>query len=403
MSSAKKILSIFLICVLFFGLFEASLRLAGFRFYPSDLRFILDNDERLFVLDGGSSFYVTNPKKARIFIDQKFPVEKKKNTFRIFILGESVVNYLGKFGALKEKLRSRYPSKDFEIINVGGLSYGSSRLLIAFPEILEYNPDLIILYSGNNEFEEDMLRAMPKENFLTRLNNKFLYFRAYQLISKLYADVRMVYLRSQCLAQAKQPSLLFSLPSPNWNKVFGAAEKNNIYAAYQKNIETMATIARAQSVKLIISTVAYNQIGSPPFRSLNYETYEDFRPLVTPEKISEWLRSDIKNPFVEYAIGEFFYQERNFPAAKRHLIKAFILDASPHRANQITNDIIRKIAAQYTLILADVESAVAANSEGGIISQKFLSDHCHFYPEKEKQLIVIDEFYDAINKSGFIF
>ena len=41
------------------------------------------------------------------------------------------------------------------MVNCGGISYASYRLVPILEEVLGYEPDLIILYTGHNEFLED--------------------------------------------------------------------------------------------------------------------------------------------------------------------------------------------------------------------------------------------------------
>jgi len=40
---------------------------------------------------------------------------------------------------------------------VAGNTYASSRVKVVFDEVLRYEPDLIVIYSGNNEFLEDFV------------------------------------------------------------------------------------------------------------------------------------------------------------------------------------------------------------------------------------------------------
>ena len=55
------------------------------------------------------------------------------------------------------------PSKKWEVVNCGGVSYASYRLVPILEEVLEnYTPDLVILYTGQNEFLEDRTYAHLK-------------------------------------------------------------------------------------------------------------------------------------------------------------------------------------------------------------------------------------------------
>ena len=186
-----------------------------------------------------------------------------------------------------------------------------------------------------------------------------------------------------------------------WGQTFVDADKLNIYENYKYNIESMIRMAKNKSIKLILSTVAYDQLVIPPFYSLSYGRYENFKKADPYKQIEKWIDKNTEDPFIEYAIGEFFYQHKNFYEAKRHLERAFVLDAQPHRANKITNNIVRKLAKQYEIPLAEVEAKASENSVGGILSLDLFNDHCHLNQRGQK--ILLDEFYEVIINRNYIF
>ncbi len=95
--------------------------------------------------------------------DQQFSQVKPANGLRVFCLGGSAakgwphgVDYTYP-SFLKQKLQQAYPEKSIEVINVAGWSYASHRAKFIFDEIIEYDPDLVLIYSGNNEFLENLV------------------------------------------------------------------------------------------------------------------------------------------------------------------------------------------------------------------------------------------------------
>ena len=46
------------------------------------------------------------------------------------------------------------PTPHWEVINAGLLSYGSYRVAMVMEELITYEPDLFIVYTGHNEFLE---------------------------------------------------------------------------------------------------------------------------------------------------------------------------------------------------------------------------------------------------------
>jgi hypothetical protein len=93
-----------------------------------------------------------------------FAAEKPPNGFRVFLLGGSAAGGwpydLGGFSIadhLRKKLEILYPGHAIDVINAAGGTYASHRVRFVFDEIIDYDPDLIVLYSGNNEFLENFV------------------------------------------------------------------------------------------------------------------------------------------------------------------------------------------------------------------------------------------------------
>ena len=91
---------------------------------------------------------------------QAFAVEKPTQGFRVFTLGGSSVygfpwDASVAFPAiLGDLLQRAHPMLRIESINAGAMSYAMHRLELLSRELAEYDPDLVIIYSGHNEFIE---------------------------------------------------------------------------------------------------------------------------------------------------------------------------------------------------------------------------------------------------------
>ena len=116
-----------------------------------------NDDSRIFVDSSLHPGYMeTDPVKRVSFVRQRFLRDKPEGVFRIVALGGSSVKYLEpEFNELERILSAEFDQFDeIEIINCGGVAYGRHRRVIVMREMLEYRPDLILLYTGHNEFEE---------------------------------------------------------------------------------------------------------------------------------------------------------------------------------------------------------------------------------------------------------
>jgi lysophospholipase L1-like esterase len=88
---------------------------------------------------------------------ERFLREKPAGTFRIFCVGGSTTRgwpfhkKLSYPALLGLYLRDLFPDKKIEVINAGFMASDSTSDLPLVAEILEYGPDLILLYEGRNE------------------------------------------------------------------------------------------------------------------------------------------------------------------------------------------------------------------------------------------------------------
>ncbi|MEO6244347.1 MAG: SGNH/GDSL hydrolase family protein, partial [Opitutaceae bacterium] len=105
--------------------------------------------------------YRTSRTREPLIASQAFPVVKPLNGYRVFCFGGSTVYghpYLGDTAFpkwLELELAGSDPSRAWQAINCGGVSYASYRIAPMVREVLQYQPDLIVLATGHNEFLED--------------------------------------------------------------------------------------------------------------------------------------------------------------------------------------------------------------------------------------------------------
>jgi tetratricopeptide (TPR) repeat protein len=109
--------------------------------------------------DGGVDM-VTAPYKSKWFNAQRFARDKPPGVTRVFALGGSTTyghpydDAVSFPGWLRELLADADDGRTWEVINCGGISYASYREAVLMEELLAYEPDVFILYSGPNEFLE---------------------------------------------------------------------------------------------------------------------------------------------------------------------------------------------------------------------------------------------------------
>ena len=122
------------------------------------------SSQPLFVERSGSDgkpLMITNPVKLSHFNSQQFPKIKAPGTYRIFSVGGSTAyghpwrDPVSFSGWLRLLLPKANTNKKWEVINAGGISYASYREAMLVSELIQYQPDLFLVYSGHNEFLEE--------------------------------------------------------------------------------------------------------------------------------------------------------------------------------------------------------------------------------------------------------
>ena len=161
LSPLRKALFSLVACCLFFGLLETLLWACGIR-QLRDVRdpFVGFTPGAPLFTRNGDKFETTDVRRT-YFNLQTFAAVKPAGTRRIFCLGGSTT-YGHPYDDstsyprwLRDLLNAAAPNQPWEVVNCGGISYASYRLAWLTDELLQYQPDLLIVHTGHNEFLED--------------------------------------------------------------------------------------------------------------------------------------------------------------------------------------------------------------------------------------------------------
>lgn len=320
-----------------------------------------DASVRLFEPDPADRLYMrVNPDRQVSFQHQRFRRIKAPGTLRMAALGGSSVNYLHyEFYRLHDvllpALNGRYNA--LEVLNCGGLSYGSHRLVLVAREVLHYDLDLVMIYSGHNEFEElQQLRLSGIEQV-----------RVQRTLSRsaLYRFIRDIQARraiGQLEADRRRRELALTVPdaSKAWLHRFTPEEIAGRMDAYRANLESIIRMCRETGVPVVIGTVPSN-LYRPNLPGPEGERFErEVLPLYESGRWEEGLA----------------------------LARQIVAGASPrHQSSDQENRIIREVAGRWQVPLADVEAAVCARQPHGVPGETLFSDHCHLNEQGNRILM----------------
>lgn len=355
LSLKKRI--IFGVCVTlaFFFVAEIGFRALEIVWPPRHVDFGLgfNDDSRIFVDSSLYPGYVeTDPAKRVSFVRQRFLRDKPAGVFRIVALGGSSVNYLEpEFKELERELSAEFDQFDeIEIINCGGLAYGSHRLVIVMREMLEYEPDLFLLYTGHNEFEEiEQLSLSDIEHlsFERTISNS--------AIIRFIRDRKADYDLSRLEKEHNQRVLSREEPVSDsnfaraWSYEFTDQDVQDRMKSYEHNLRLILSTARNEQIPVVIGTVPSNLLQPylPRDAALRYEQV--------------------------YELWKGGAAEEGLSVAKQILAET----AGRHQSSDLENSILRRLADAFSVPIVDVESLIANEEPHGIPGETLFQDHCH--------------------------
>mgnify|MGYP006292889359 CR=1 FL=1 len=316
-----------------------------------DLSFGFDPSLRLFlpIRDGAPGRLQRFRRETGTPEERSFLIEKPAGTFRIFAPGGSSVAFLQEhFDALEARLNARYAGDPrIELINAGMWSYGSQRVMIIAREVMEYDPDLLLLYSGHNEFE-DLRQLELVEKGVSSLQRLLICSALYRIYWHHSRQRQLDILQSE-----RNMALLQKQPFTDHDEWLRTISHDDLYTrmrAFQRNIKAIVELCRDRHVALILGTVPSNYWEPAP-----EEGWHTIATELTP------LRNAGKYEDYMAAMGEFL---------TTHLRR---------QSSPAENTVIRQIADKYKLPLADVFQAVCEAEPHGVPGEALFDDSCHLF------------------------
>lgn len=227
--------------VLFLGLSESALRLAGYGFEAS------------FLIDGpGPGLLATNPKYGWRFFPRQIartPVpalirqDKPAGVTRVVVLGESAA--MG-FPDPLYSFAHQMVQPNLEVVNAAMTAINSHVIRDIASDCTRLHPDWVILYMGNNE--------VVGPGRLEAFGGWVKSFRLGQLLDSIAARLR------------PPPGHWRGMERLSARKIpHNDPQLENIYSSFRDNLRAIIRIARASGARVIVSTVAVNLRDSPPF------------------------------------------------------------------------------------------------------------------------------------------
>ncbi|MCX6170124.1 MAG: GDSL-type esterase/lipase family protein [Ignavibacteriales bacterium] len=347
--------------ILFFILLEVGLRIFS---YGIDLSMWVNPINGKMMLNPDVAHrYFSTVKNVPTSIEDIFDSEKAPNAFRVFILGESsAAGYpympLGSFSRyIRKRLEIVYPNTKIEVINLGLTAVNSYTVRDFIPGVLQQKPDLILIYTGHNEYYgalgvgsiESFGTSRTFVNLVLNLNK----FKTTQLLrdfiqwsEKIFSSEQTAKTGTLMSRMAKDQTI--TLESDNYK--IGLEQ-------FQDNMRDVIKMAKDADVPIILGTLTSNLKDQKPFISLKIDKF----PLA-------------ENVFFE---ARSAYSSGNYKRADSLFRFAKDLDGLRFRAPEKINQIIRRFGSEFDVPIVDVDSAFNAESLNGIVGDNLMTDHLH--------------------------
>jgi tetratricopeptide (TPR) repeat protein len=343
--------------------------------------------------------YVTNPHFSRNMSVQSFARVKPIGVKRVFVLGGSAaIGWPGDpassfSGYLQRALDQLYPGR-YEIVNVAAMSYGSHRVRDFLADVVRMEPDLIVVWSGNNEYvERNTLSRFARGETMGRLQRLLRH-------SSLYRSLRLLLgvTAPQLFVRPEGADITDPRETPQVRRGMlgrSAVTDRQVAENYRANLEAIAALIRESGAEGMLCTVPVNLSGwapnnQPPefagaeeghlFERLREEAGETWRQRRFDEAVARYKELLALAP--RYALGYFLLGDcyralGRLDEARRAFDLAREFDPRPIRALPDFAGIVRQVAAANGLSVIDLERAFLDASGAELSGLDLFLDYVH--------------------------
>jgi hypothetical protein len=351
----------------------------------------------LFISSSDSKYYAINPLVGKRFfsknqyaipvISEIFLKEKPANGYRIFVLGESSVQSfpydanLAFTRILQRRLQNIFPYRTIEVVNLGMTAINSYTLLDFTDELLQQKPDLVLIYTGHNEYYGALGVASTENGSIPRwfkkLHLKIVHIRTYQLLQKGIENIsKLIHEKTERDANATMMEKMIDKNVIPYNsKMYSEG-----LTQFSDNMSILLGKLKKAQVPVIISDLVSNIRNLSPFRSLQYDVYPR----------ADSLFSDAKRLDTGHV----------YDKAKEEYIRAKDFDVIRFRASEDINKIIVNLADSLGLYRISLKSLFEEYSPQSIVGSNLMIDHLH--PNIDGYFLMAEGFLQALRDHGMI-
>ena len=363
--------------------------------------------------DDGVEYLVTAPNKQPIFNPQRFPRAKAPNTHRVFCVGGSTT--FGKpyddptsfCGWLRAMLPEADPTRQWEVINAGGISYASYRVVTLMEELIAHEPDLFIVYTGQNEFLEQRTYGGSGAGAVRAVRGALSHTRTFTLAKRAQERVsgRSAPLKdAQNMLPAEVDTILDHSVGP---EAYHRDDKlrDQILEHFAYNLNRMVDVARSVDAEIVFVVPGSNLRDCAPFKSehggglgpgdvdqwnaMFQQAENDYRAGRFDKALELLDEATCLNPRhagAHFLRGRALWELGRFDDAEEAFVLARDEDVCPLRALTLMGEMVGQVAEERGAPLADFEALAETLSDHDMPGDDVFLDHVHPTIESHRQL-----------------
>jgi tetratricopeptide (TPR) repeat protein len=330
-----------------------------------------------------------------------FPTVKPPNTYRIFVVGGSAAQgtpdcAYGFARILKVLLDRAHPGTNFEVVTAAMPAINSHVVVEIVRDLARYQPDVFVVYMGNNEVVgpygpgtvfSPLLSHLP----LIRAGIRLKATRTGQLLADIASGLG---------ANERSPRVWRGMEMFLKQRVSADDPRlETVHRHFRRNLEEIRRIASGSGARVLFCTLSCNLRDCPPFASLH-------RPDLGKEDLAKWIglydqgtrheaagdyslaiesylaaaQLDDRYADLQFRLGRCHWQAGGHEKARDRFLLARDLDALRFRPDRHMNEIIRDVAStpgDPRVGLVDVEEVFRADSPSGVPGHELFHEHVH--------------------------
>ncbi|PTY05592.1 hypothetical protein DB347_14565 [Opitutaceae bacterium EW11] len=379
---------------------ELGLRLFGYGHAPGFWRIEKSADGRRWIRENP---WVTAPFFAPELVRRpqpfRLPERKPEDAYRVFVLGSSAAMgdpepSFSMARLLETMLRAAYPKIHFEVVNAAVTAINSHVVRGIAEDCAKLQPDLFVVYEGNNE----VIGPFGPATVFTPVLRKPAAIRAAVFLRGLRTGQALTQLARRSSEQRELADWGGMQMFLNHQIAAGDPRLDSTVSLFEDNLRAISKAGRSAGATVLLATVLTNQKDFSPFAS-------GHRTGLSPDIEAEFDRAEARGDAAangknwaeaerayraalgadgEYAethfrLGRVFEAERRFTDAKTEFQQALDLDLLRFRTDSRLNEAIRRVALSTGdgVELVDLVKAGEAESPGGILGDELLYEHVH--------------------------